>query len=105
MSLLNLIKMPEPRDRLSRPKDISAMFNHRRRSIGGGIGIIADEEEIGVGTLFRWGDTAMAGTPGQMGVVAIRAGGGGGRVSLGTPRMGGNGRAQHLYRSLTAVVG
>lgn len=54
--------MPEARDRLSRPADITAAFNHRRRSIGS-VDILVDEPEVndGVGTPFRWGAMAMTG--------------------------------------------
>ncbi|CAK9157227.1 unnamed protein product [Ilex paraguariensis] len=99
--------MSEPRDRLNRPEDISVRFSRRRRSIGSGIGILADEPEIGLGTPFRWGDTAMMGTRRPIGVAATRARGGGGvgRGSLGTPRIAGNGRGRNIYRSPVAVVG
>uniref|UniRef100_A0A5B7BNJ6 Protein POLYCHOME n=1 Tax=Davidia involucrata TaxID=16924 RepID=A0A5B7BNJ6_DAVIN len=88
--------MPESRDRLSRPDDVTAMFSRRRRTIGG-IGILVDEPEMGLGTPFRWGTTAMTGTRGTMGVAATR-GGGVGRVSFGTPRVG-NGRGRNFYES------
>ncbi|GMQ01880.1 hypothetical protein CsSME_00048350 [Camellia sinensis var. sinensis] len=82
---LKIDTMPESRDRLSRPDDITAMFARRRQSIGG-IAILLDEpEEVGSGTPFRWGATAMTGTRGAMGSAATR-GGGVGRGSLGTPR-------------------
>ncbi|CAL5358515.1 unnamed protein product [Camellia sinensis] len=91
------------RDRLSRPDDISAMFARRRQSIGG-IAILLDEpEEVGSGTPFRWGATAMTGTRGAMGSAATR-GGGVGRVSLGTPRTRNRrGGSQSLYRSPVVV--
>ncbi|GMQ02002.1 hypothetical protein CsSME_00048434 [Camellia sinensis var. sinensis] len=57
------------------------MFARRRQSIGG-IAILLDEpEEVGSGTPFRWGATAMTGTRGAMGSAATR-GGGVGRFSL-----------------------
>ncbi|KAL7227890.1 hypothetical protein ACSBR1_022717 [Camellia fascicularis] len=100
---LKIDTMPESRDRLSRPDDITAVFARRRQSIGG-IAILLDEpEEVGSGTPFRWGATAMTGTRGAMGSAATR-GGGVGRGSLGTPgtrnRRGGS---QSLYRSPVVV--
>ncbi|KAI7992530.1 Protein POLYCHOME [Camellia lanceoleosa] len=72
---LKIDTMPESRDRLSRPDDITALFARRRQSIGG-IAILLDEpEEVGSGTPFRWGATAMTGTRGAMGSTAIRGGG------------------------------
>ncbi|KAF5936556.1 hypothetical protein HYC85_024062 [Camellia sinensis] len=51
------------------------MFARRRQSIGG-IAILLDEpEEVGSGTPFRWGATAMTGTRGAMGSAATRGGG------------------------------
>ncbi|CAL5438892.1 unnamed protein product [Camellia sinensis] len=95
--------MPESRDRLSRPDDITAMFARRRQSIGG-IAILLDEpEEVGSGTPFRWGATAMTGTRGAMGSAATR-GGSVGRGSLGTPRTRNRrGGSQSLYRSPVVV--
>ncbi|GMQ02003.1 hypothetical protein CsSME_00048434 [Camellia sinensis var. sinensis] len=79
------------------------MFARRRQSIGG-IAILLDEpEEVGSGTPFRWGATAMTGTRGAMGSAATR-GGGVGRVSLGTPRTRNRrGGSQSLYRSPVVV--
>ncbi|GMP86986.1 hypothetical protein CsSME_00039546 [Camellia sinensis var. sinensis] len=95
--------MPESRDRLSRPDDIAAMFARRRQSIGG-IAILLDEpEEVGSGTPFLWGATAMTGTRGAMGLAATR-GGGVGRGSLGTPRTRyRRGGGRNLYRSPVVV--
>ncbi|XP_059668466.1 protein POLYCHOME-like [Cornus florida] len=86
--------MPESRDRLSRPEDISAIFARRRQSLRS-IGILADEPDMGSRTPFRWGTTAMTG---PVGVVPTRGGGRFGRGSLGTPRTG-NGRGRILYGS------
>ncbi|CAL5351990.1 unnamed protein product [Camellia sinensis] len=102
-SSLKIDTMPESRDRLSRPDDIAAMFARRRQSIGG-IAILLDEpEEVGSGTPFRWGATAMTGTRGAMGLAATR-GGGVGRGSLGTPRTRyRRGGGRNLYRSPVVV--
>ncbi|KAL6987073.1 negative regulation of ubiquitin-protein transferase [Sarracenia purpurea var. burkii] len=86
--------MPESRDRLSRPADVTAMFSRRRQSIGA-IAILLDEPEVVTRTPFRWGTTGITGTRGATGVAATR-GGGVGRGSLRTPR-GGNGYGRNLY--------
>ncbi|KAA8518232.1 hypothetical protein F0562_015706 [Nyssa sinensis] len=87
--------MPESRDRLSTPDDVTAMFARRRQSIGG-LGILVDEPGMGLGTPLRWGTTAMTGTRGTMGVAATR--GGVRRGSFGTPRVG-HGSRRNLYGS------
>uniref|UniRef100_A0A5B7CEA0 Protein POLYCHOME-like n=1 Tax=Davidia involucrata TaxID=16924 RepID=A0A5B7CEA0_DAVIN len=89
--------MPESRDRLSRPDDVTAMLARRRRSIGG-FSILVDEPEMDLGTPLRWGTTPMTGNRGPIGVVAMRGGIGFGRGSFGTPRVG-NGRGRNLYGS------
>ncbi|KAA8517020.1 hypothetical protein F0562_017162 [Nyssa sinensis] len=88
--------MPESRDRLSRPDDVTAMFARRRLTIGS-IGILVDEPETSLGTPFRWGTTGMTGTRGSMRVAATR-GGGVGRGGFGTPRVE-NGRRPNFNRS------
>lgn len=86
--------MPEARDRLSRPGDVTAVFSRRQRSIGS-IEVLADEPEVNTGTPFRWGATAMTGALGTTGVVATR-GRGVRRGSFGTPRVW-NGRRRSIY--------
>lgn len=86
--------MPEARDRLSRPGDVTAVFSRRQRSIGS-IEILADEPEVNTVTPFRWGATAMTGALGTTGVAATR-GRGVRRGSFGTPRVG-NGRRRSIY--------
>ncbi|CAL5358551.1 unnamed protein product [Camellia sinensis] len=107
--------MPESRDRLSRPDDITVLFARRRQSIGG-IAILLDEpEEVGSGTPFRRGATAMTGTRGAMGSAATRGGGVGrentplGRVRRGRGRGGRGSVLPSWYprtplRDITAVV-
>lgn len=83
--------MPEARDRSSRQDDFIAAYSQRRisrtghRNIGRGSSItfVLEEDENEEGqtsrTPFRWGDTAMVGTPGSTGVAA--------RGAIGTPRI------------------
>ncbi|GFY96272.1 uv-b-insensitive 4 [Actinidia rufa] len=63
--------MPESRDRLSRPADITAMFSRRRQSIGG-IAIRLDEPEVVTRTPIRLGSTGMTETRGPTGLTATR---------------------------------
>ncbi|KAF5936841.1 hypothetical protein HYC85_024347 [Camellia sinensis] len=112
---LKIDTMPESRDRLSRPDDITVLFARRRQSIGG-IAILLDEpEEVGSGTPFRRGATAMTGTRGAMGSAATRGGGVGrentplGRVRRGRGRGGRGSVLPSWYprtplRDITAVV-
>ncbi|XP_059643012.1 protein POLYCHOME-like [Cornus florida] len=82
--------MPESRDRLSRPNNVSAMFALQRRIIGA-LGILVDEPEMGFET------PSGRGTQGSIGLADIRRGAVG-RGSFGTPRIG-NGRGRSLSRS------
>lgn len=94
--------MPESRDRLPRPADVTATFARRRQSIGG-MSILLDDEQEAVGgtgsTPFRWGATAMTGPTG-----AARGGGGVGRGIMGTPRSNSRNRIGRTFRR-SPVVG
>ncbi|XP_059642981.1 protein POLYCHOME-like [Cornus florida] len=82
--------MPESRDRLSRPNNVSTMFALQRRIIGA-LGILVDEPEMGFET------PSGRGTQGSIGLADFRRGAVG-RGSFGTPRIG-NGRGRSLSRS------
>ena len=85
--------MPESRDRLSRPADITTIFSRRRQSIDG-IAILLDEPEVVTRTPIRWGSTGMTGTRGPTGLTATRG-------SLRRPRAR-NWRRRNMYRTPAA---